>query len=209
MAPPVACVPWDNPALGYIVHFLPFCCDGLCIRWPRLSLASRGITLLLGTQFSFFTTNINLFFQRYGSSALFPVPLNHLSWMLLTKTGRKFSQRQSYMILSKGGPLECKDFEELQRYYLELRGVKTSTEVFKYARSIEINDPSTVFAIWFFGTIFDGSDIVAKGTEVSSEANAHAINSSRQLSSITAISNRKMGRREDTIFKYGSEERWR
>ncbi|KAI9493042.1 hypothetical protein BDB00DRAFT_764374, partial [Zychaea mexicana] len=43
-------------------------------------------------------------------------------------------------------------------------------------------------------------------TEVSSEANANAVNSSRQLSSVTAISNRKMGRRGDTMFKYGSEE---
>ncbi|KAI9492424.1 hypothetical protein BDB00DRAFT_765343, partial [Zychaea mexicana] len=43
-------------------------------------------------------------------------------------------------------------------------------------------------------------------TEISSEANANAINSSRQLSSITAISNRRMGRRGNTIFKYGSKE---
>ncbi|KAG2224773.1 hypothetical protein INT45_005297 [Circinella minor] len=152
-----------------------------------------------------------------------------------------FTEAELRDIENKGGPLECKDPEELKRYYLELKGVKTSTEVFKYARSIEINDPSAEhLKVWFsselsnvarlflktrsfdisnmpetdqqylpfgfFGTIFDGSDIVAKGTEVSSEANAHAINSSRQLSSITAISNRKMGRRGDTIFKYGSEE---
>ncbi|KAI9274815.1 hypothetical protein BDA99DRAFT_431782, partial [Phascolomyces articulosus] len=43
-------------------------------------------------------------------------------------------------------------------------------------------------------------------TEVSSEANANAVNSSRQLSSSTAIFNRKMGRRVDTLFKYESEE---
>ena len=43
-------------------------------------------------------------------------------------------------------------------------------------------------------------------SEVSSESNADAINSSRQLSSIDPIRNRKMSSREDIIFKYGSQE---
>ncbi|KAI9489498.1 hypothetical protein BDB00DRAFT_770562, partial [Zychaea mexicana] len=61
-------------------------------------------------------------------------------------------------------------------------------------------------AFGFFNSIFVGSDIVARGTENSSEANANVINSSRQLSSVTAINKRKMGRRCDTIYKYGARE---
>ncbi|KAI7859860.1 hypothetical protein BDC45DRAFT_563896 [Circinella umbellata] len=39
----------------------------------------------------------------------------------------------------------------------------------------------------FFSTIFLGSGVVARGTDVCSESNANAINSSRQLSSIDPI----------------------
>ncbi|KAF7721815.1 hypothetical protein EC973_004108 [Apophysomyces ossiformis] len=58
----------------------------------------------------------------------------------------------------------------------------------------------------FFNTIFQGSDIDAKGTETSSEASASAMNSKRRLSSIDAIANRKMGRRADSLFKCGTTE---
>ncbi|KAG2227011.1 hypothetical protein INT45_006418 [Circinella minor] len=118
---------------------------------------------------------------------------------------------------------------------------KTSVGVYKYAKSIQIDDPlvedvkawfstelqyispllfktrqfditdmpetdQQYVPLGFFSTIFLGSDIVARGTEISSETNANVINASRELSSIAAISNRKMGHRGDTIFKYGSQE---
>ncbi|KAI7847001.1 hypothetical protein BDC45DRAFT_452559, partial [Circinella umbellata] len=40
----------------------------------------------------------------------------------------------------------------------------------------------------------------------SSKANANAVNACRQLSSINAITNRRMGRRGDTIYVFGSRE---
>ena len=42
--------------------------------------------------------------------------------------------------------------------------------------------------------------------EISSKANANAVNAYRQLSSTNAIANRKMGRRGDTIYKCGPRE---
>ncbi|KAI9488485.1 hypothetical protein BDB00DRAFT_932686 [Zychaea mexicana] len=148
-----------------------------------------------------------------------------------------FTEAELLEIKNKGGALEC----TLPGHQTSTTKVKTSAEVFKYARSIIINDPLTeplevwfsaelqnvarlffkthsfdiynmpetdqqYLAFGFFATVFQGSNIVPKGTETSSEANANAVNSSRQLSSVTAISNRKMGRRGDTIFKYGSFE---
>ncbi|KAI7855055.1 hypothetical protein BDC45DRAFT_534752 [Circinella umbellata] len=106
---------------------------------------------------------------------------------------------------------------------------RNHTSFFK-SRSFNITDmPETDQQYLLFGflnTIFVGSDIVARGSrvswaengfnlmffvpfyssEISSEANASAINSSRQLSSISAINKRKMGRRGDTIYKYGMRE---
>ncbi|KAI7855477.1 hypothetical protein BDC45DRAFT_568367 [Circinella umbellata] len=152
-----------------------------------------------------------------------------------------FTEAELNDIKKEGSPLECDVPEELKPYYLGLNGMETSAGVFKYARTIEINDPSTErMKVWFsteleyiaqlfletgsfnitdmpetdqqylaFGflsTIFLGSDVVARGSEVSSESNADAINSSRQLSSIDPIRNRKMSSREDIIFKYGSQE---
>ncbi|KAI7852741.1 hypothetical protein BDC45DRAFT_606994 [Circinella umbellata] len=109
-----------------------------------------------------------------------------------------------------GGPLECEVPKELKPYYSDLNGMETSAGVFKYSKTIEINDPSTermkYLAFGFFSTILLGSGVVARGTDVASESNTNAINSSRQLSSVDPIRNRKMGRRGDTIFKHGSQE---
>ncbi|KAI7855872.1 hypothetical protein BDC45DRAFT_78897 [Circinella umbellata] len=58
----------------------------------------------------------------------------------------------------------------------------------------------------FFSSIFRGSNIVAKGTKLSSKANVTSINQSRLLSSADPIQNRKMGRRGDTIFSCGDIE---
>ncbi|KAG2227094.1 hypothetical protein INT45_003824 [Circinella minor] len=52
----------------------------------------------------------------------------------------------------------------------------------------------------FFSSIFRGTDIVIKGTKLSSKASATIVNQSRLLSSREPIQNMKMGRRGDTIF---------
>ncbi|KAG2223691.1 hypothetical protein INT45_007269 [Circinella minor] len=129
-----------------------------------------------------------------------------------------FTEAELNDIKTEGGPLECEVPEELKPYYSDLNGMVLwfSTELgyiaqlFLETGSFNITDmpesDQQYLAFGFFSTIFLGSGVVAKGTEVSSDSNADAINSSRQLSSIDPIRNRKMGRRGDTIFKYGSQE---
>ncbi|KAI9269096.1 hypothetical protein BDA99DRAFT_479143 [Phascolomyces articulosus] len=171
----------------------------------------------------------------YHPSQSLILDLSDKNWM------KVFTEAELKEIEKEGGQLECSEPEELRCYYSDLRKVKTSVDVYKYARTIEINDSSAEhLKVWlsrelqniahlffkscsfniadmpetdqqylsfgFLNTIFLGSDIVAKGTEISSKANTNAVNASRQLSSINAITNRKMGRRGDTVYVYGSRE---
>ncbi|KAG2221220.1 hypothetical protein INT45_013931 [Circinella minor] len=58
----------------------------------------------------------------------------------------------------------------------------------------------------FLSSVVQNSDIVVRGTEGTSKANADALNNGCQLSSVKPIANRKMGRRGDTIFESGKLE---
>ncbi|KAG2217669.1 hypothetical protein INT45_006178 [Circinella minor] len=170
----------------------------------------------------------------------------HPSQSLILDLGDKnwssvFSEEELDELRGAGDNLPCSIPEELEQCFAGLNKLKTGADVFRYARMLEIDDPSNeLLKVWlstelqkiaklflktgtfdidnlmesdqlyrcfdFLATIFEGSDIIAKGTEKSSEANATAVNQNRQLSSIKAISNRKMGRRGDIIFSSGHTE---
>ncbi|KAI7855945.1 hypothetical protein BDC45DRAFT_567900 [Circinella umbellata] len=85
----------------------------------------------------------------------------------------------------------CNEVEKISSLFLK-------TGSFNIGELIESDQLYVGFG--FFSSIFRGSNIVAKETELSSKANATFINQNRLLSSTDPIQNRKMGRRGDTIF---------
>ncbi|KAI9492312.1 hypothetical protein BDB00DRAFT_939777 [Zychaea mexicana] len=147
----------------------------------------------------------------------------HPSQSLILDLGDKnwssvFSEEDLDEIRGAGGDLPCGVPKELEQCFKSLKELKTGAEVFKYARSIEITDPTKetlkvliesdqLYRCFdFFATVFKGSSILAKGTEKSSEANATSVNQDRTLSAIKLIANRKMERRVDMLFNCGHIE---
>ncbi|KAI7858168.1 hypothetical protein BDC45DRAFT_565515 [Circinella umbellata] len=70
-----------------------------------------------------------------------------------------------------------------------------------------MKESDKLYYLWgFLNKIFFGSSVKALGKEMTSEANAAALNGKRKLSAVDATNKKKMGRRTDTIYKASGVE---
>ncbi|KAI9494784.1 hypothetical protein BDB00DRAFT_927974 [Zychaea mexicana] len=173
--------------------------------------------------------------EFYHPSQSLIVDLGDSNWL------RVFTEEELDELREAGDDMDFSAPKELEQNFQEILKLKDSTELFNYARSIPIVDPSKeTLKVWlsielqniaqlfletgsfdvstmmetdqlhlvfgFLSSVVRRSDIVVKGTEGSSEANADALNNDRQLSSVKPIAKRKMGRRGDLIFESGKLE---